>query len=71
MCEFLGMTVKGAMVNGAFKMDDPEFVSAVKEEYGENVRFMRPGFMYTQEMRFGRTNIHINEHGVVTDVTTG
>jgi hypothetical protein len=36
-----------------------------------SIRIKRPGYLYTQELKMGRTNIHVNEDNIITKISQG
>ncbi len=79
MSKFIGKTVQlkktihktkyGDMTS--YKVDDPKMVAAIKKEHGTNIRIFPPGTMGTCDFVPSRTNVYIDETGVITRVSNG
>jgi len=54
-----------------YDLDDPQGEKRIRDSIGGDVRFQIPGWTYTQEYRLGRTNVHVDESGIVVKVTKG
>ncbi len=64
------LPLKGGKEYTQYKLDDPLFEKTVKDMY-QNVRIFIPGTCGTLEWNPLRTNIHIDQNGIVTNVTHG
>jgi len=54
-----------------YELDDPVMEQKIHDMYGDEVRIFPPGTLGTCDWQPYRTNVYIDEHSIITEVTKG
>jgi len=52
-------------------LDNPELQTYIKLKFGDNVRYKKPGRIFTMDYRPDRINIHVNADNTIRDISRG